>query len=91
MNNVRGYLPEFLLARAIGGIGSGIGWGPYEIRAPDGPISEVKDISVATVSGVKTIADPGALFVKGSELARDLLARGSDQDGYKEIPDLLDS
>jgi hypothetical protein len=41
-NNVRGYLAEFLVARAVGATGARIEWGPWDITAPDGTKIEVK-------------------------------------------------
>ncbi len=42
MNNVRGYLAEFLVARAVGAGGTRVEWDAYDVRAPDGTRIEVK-------------------------------------------------
>lgn len=41
-NNVRGYLAEFLVARAVGATGVRVEWDPWDITAPDGTKIEVK-------------------------------------------------
>ena len=42
MNNARGYLAEFLVAKAVGSTGLRIEWDPYDVMAPDGTTIEVK-------------------------------------------------
>lgn len=42
MNNVRGYLSEFLVARAIGAVGKRIEWDAYDLISPTGTKVEVK-------------------------------------------------
>ena len=42
MNNARGYLAEFLVAKAVGSTGLRIEWDPYDVLAPDGTTIEVK-------------------------------------------------
>lgn len=42
MNNVRGYLAEFLVARAVGASGHRIEWDAYDVLTPDGVRVEVK-------------------------------------------------
>src|SRR3954454_23654688 len=42
MNNVRGYLAEFLVSRAVGASGSRVEWDAYDVLAPDGTKIEVK-------------------------------------------------
>lgn len=42
MNNVRGYLAEFLVARAIGAVGARIEWDAFDVLALDGTRIEVK-------------------------------------------------
>lgn len=42
MNNVRGYLAEFLVARAVGATGPRVEWDAYDVLAPDGTRIEVK-------------------------------------------------
>lgn len=42
MNNVRGYLAEYLVARAVGATGTRIEWDAYDVLAPDGTRIEVK-------------------------------------------------
>jgi hypothetical protein len=41
-NNVRGYLAEFLVARAVGATGVRVEWDPWDVTAPDGTKIEVK-------------------------------------------------
>jgi len=35
-NNVRGYLAEFLVARAVGATGARVEWDPWDVTSPDG-------------------------------------------------------
>lgn len=42
MNNVRGYLAEFLVAKAVGAIGSRVEWDAYDVLTPEGIRVEVK-------------------------------------------------
>lgn len=42
MNNVRGYLAEFLVAKAVGATGSRIEWDAYDVLSLDGVKIEVK-------------------------------------------------
>lgn len=43
MNNARGYLVEFLVARALGDEAPvRVEWGPYDVKAADGTLIEVK-------------------------------------------------
>jgi len=42
VNNVRGYLAEFLVARALGATGTRVEWDAYDVLAPDGTRVEVK-------------------------------------------------
>ena len=39
---MRGYLAEFLVARAVGATGSRVEWDPWDVSAPDGTKIEVK-------------------------------------------------
>lgn len=41
-NDVRGYLAEFLVAKAVGATGPRVGWDAYDVQAPDGTTIEVK-------------------------------------------------
>jgi hypothetical protein len=41
-NNVRGYLAEFLVARAVGSQAARVEWDPWDVTAPDGTRIEVK-------------------------------------------------
>lgn len=41
-NNVRGYLGEFLVARAVGSGDARVEWDPWDVTAPDGTRIEVK-------------------------------------------------
>lgn len=41
-NSVRGYLAEFLVARAVGSTASRVEWDPWDVTAPDGTRVEVK-------------------------------------------------
>lgn len=41
-NNVRGYLAEFLVARAVGSDTQRVEWDPWDVTAPDGTRIEVK-------------------------------------------------
>lgn len=42
VNNVRGYVAEFLVARAVGATGLRIEWDSHDVTAPDGTRIEVK-------------------------------------------------
>lgn len=42
MNNIRGYLAEYLVARAVGATGTRVEWDAYDVLAPDGTRIEVK-------------------------------------------------
>lgn len=42
MNNLRGYLAEFLVARAVGAVAQRKEWEPYDVLAPDNTRIEVK-------------------------------------------------
>ena len=42
INNVRGYLAEFLVVRAVGSSGPRVEWDPWDVTAPDGTRIEVK-------------------------------------------------
>jgi len=42
MNNVRGYLAEFLVAKAVGASGTRVEWDAYDVLTPDGFRVEVK-------------------------------------------------
>lgn len=42
MNNLRGYLAEFLVAKAIGATGPRVEWDAYDVLSPDGTRIEVK-------------------------------------------------
>lgn len=42
MNNVRGYLAEFLVSRAVGATGTRVEWDSYDVLSPDGIRIEVK-------------------------------------------------
>lgn len=64
MNNVRGYVAEFLTARAVGATGARVEWDAYDVLAPDGTTIEVKtsaylqaweqrDVSRISFSGLK--------------------------------------
>jgi hypothetical protein len=41
-NNVRGYLAEFLVAKAVGSKAARVEWDPWDVTAPDGTRIEVK-------------------------------------------------
>jgi len=42
MNNVRGYLAEFLVAKAVGATGRRVEWDAYDVLSPEGVRIEVK-------------------------------------------------
>lgn len=42
MNNVRGYLAEFLVSKAVGATGPRVEWDSYDVLSPDGIRIEVK-------------------------------------------------
>lgn len=48
-NNIRGYLAEFLVAKAVGAVGPRVEWDAYDVLAPDGTSIEVKSSAYAQV------------------------------------------
>ncbi len=42
MNNIRGYVAEFLVSRAVGAQGLRVEWDAFDVRSPDGIKIEVK-------------------------------------------------
>lgn len=49
MNNLRGYLAEFLVAKAVGAVGSRVEWDSYDVLAPNGTKIEVKSSAYTQV------------------------------------------
>lgn len=56
MNNVRGYLAEFLVARAVGAIGTRVEWDFYDVLAPDGTRIEVKSSAYLQAWSQRTLS-----------------------------------
>lgn len=57
-NNVRGYLAEFLVARALGSLAARVEWDPWDVTAPDGTRVEVKSSGYLQSWGQKKLSRP---------------------------------
>lgn len=57
-NNVRGYLAEFLVARALGSSAARVEWDPWDVTAPDGTRVEVKSSGFLQAWGQKKLSRP---------------------------------
>lgn len=57
-NNVRGYLAEFLVARAVGATGQRVEWDAYDVTAPDGTRIEVKSAGYLQAWAQKKLSAP---------------------------------
>jgi len=59
MNNARGYLVEFLVARALGDQSPiRVEWGPYDVKAADGTLVEVKSTGRLQSWATKKLSTP---------------------------------
>ena len=57
-NNVRGYLAEFLVARAVGAPGPRVEWDAWDVTAPDGTRIEVKSSGFLQVWAQEKLSTP---------------------------------
>lgn len=57
-NNVRGYLAEFLVARAVGSSDRRVEWDPWDVTAPDGTRIEVKSSGFLQAWAQKKLSTP---------------------------------
>ncbi|UMG93571.1 hypothetical protein [Nocardioides sp. TF02-7] len=57
-NNVRGYLAEFLVARAVGSAAPRVEWDPWDVTAPDGTRIEVKSSGFLQAWAQKKLSSP---------------------------------
>lgn len=57
-NNVRGYLAEFLVARAVGATAPRVEWDPWDVTAPDGTKIEVKSSGYLQAWAQKKLSRP---------------------------------
>ncbi|MFB9311647.1 hypothetical protein [Nocardioides plantarum] len=57
-NNVRGYLAEFLVARAVESRGARVEWDPWDVTAPDGTTIEVKSSGFLQSWAQKKLSTP---------------------------------
>lgn len=57
-NNVRGYLAEFLVARAVGSTSPRVEWAPWDVTAPDGTRIEVKSSGFLQSWAQKRLSTP---------------------------------
>lgn len=57
-NNVRGYLAEFLVARAVGATAARVEWDPWDVTAPDGTRIEVKSSGYLQAWAQKKLTRP---------------------------------
>jgi len=55
-NNVRGYLAEFLVARAVGATGLRVEWDAYDVETPEGIKVEVKSSAALQVWGQRALS-----------------------------------
>ena len=57
-NNVRGYLSEFFVARAVGSNQKRVEWDPWDVTAPDGTRIEVKTSAYLQSWAQRTLSRP---------------------------------
>lgn len=57
-NNIRGYLAEFLVARAIGSTAMRVEWAPWDVTGPDGTRVEVKSSGYLQAWGQRKLSIP---------------------------------
>lgn len=57
-NNVRGYLAEFLVARAVGSSSTRVEWDAWDVTAPDGTRIEVKSSGYLQAWGQERLSRP---------------------------------
>lgn len=57
-NNVRGYLAEYLVARAVGSTSARVEWDPWDVTAPDGTRIEVKSSGFLQAWAQKKLSSP---------------------------------
>lgn len=57
-NNVRGYLAEFLVARAVGSTAARVEWDPWDVTAPDDTRIEVKSSGYLQAWGQQRLSRP---------------------------------
>ena len=69
MNNARGYLAEFLVAKAVGSTGLRIEWDPYDVMAPDGTTIEVKTSAYGTSTSSQRFSSRGFAAASGPRRA----------------------
>jgi hypothetical protein len=63
MNNARGHLVEYLVARAVGDEAPlRVEWGPYDARAPDGTLIEVKASGYLQSWALRKLSTPSWSF-----------------------------
>lgn len=58
INNVRGYLAEFLVARAVGSTAARIEWAPWDVTSPTGVRIEVKSSGYLQAWGQSKLSVP---------------------------------
>lgn len=57
-NNVRGYLAEFLVARAVGSPAARVEWAPWDVTSPNGARIEVKSSGYLQAWGQSKLSIP---------------------------------
>ncbi|RYB92483.1 hypothetical protein EUA06_05910 [Nocardioides glacieisoli] len=57
-NNVRGYLAEFLVARAVGSTAARVEWAPWDVTSPNGARIEVKSSGYLQAWGQSKLSVP---------------------------------
>jgi len=65
MNNVRGYLAEFLVARAVGAGANRVEWDAYDVLSPAGVKIEVKSFAYLQVWDQRELSKPVFTGLKG--------------------------
>ncbi len=70
-NSVRGYLAEYLVARAVGASGPRIEWDPYDVLTPDGIKIEVKSSGRLQTWPQRAPSQVSFTGLKGRELLKE--------------------
>jgi hypothetical protein len=79
-NNVRGYLAEFLVARAVGATHPRVEWDAFDVRSPDGSTIEVKSSAYLQVWKQRRLSAPRFSGLRSRAW--------TPEDGYEPEPSL---
>lgn len=67
MNTARGYLVEYLVAKALGDESPvRVEWGPYDVEAADGTLVEIKTAGYIQSRTTKKVSTPSWTFKRAS-------------------------